>query len=85
MKNKTTNEAEKPQQSEGWYWAYPYPKRHYFVNGKSLCGKVSIPGGQMRPDSKDVANNCPECMQAVAKRVGAKPDAASVLAAAFDE
>jgi hypothetical protein len=27
----------------GWFWTYPEPKRHYFVDKKSLCGKVSLP------------------------------------------
>ena len=74
--------------TEGWYWAYPLPKRHFFVKGKSLCGKATVYGGDMRPDSQDTANNCPECVRAAAKRKPSdtgKSDAASVLAAAFDE
>jgi hypothetical protein len=82
--------------NEGWYWGYPNPKRHYFVKGKSLCGKVESLGGDMRPESHDNSNNCPECVKRAGKRNPSdvlsetvlnkpdNPDADSILAL-FDE
>jgi len=53
-------------ESKGWYWAYPYPKRHYFVDNVSLCKKAKIPGSdKLFAEAKDTSNNCPECMKAL--------------------
>jgi hypothetical protein len=53
-------------ENKGWYWAYPYPKRHYFVDNVSLCKKVKIPGSdKLFAESMDTSNNCPECLKAL--------------------
>ena len=76
LKRKTKAEPKietDPENEKGWIWSYPYPKRHYFVKLKSLCGRATIPGPTgLRAEARDRENNCSECMRLLEKNLSWK-------------
>jgi len=51
----------------GWWWPPNSKKAHYFVDGRSLCGRwASLRSKREYDDSDDEhPDNCAECMQRV--------------------
>lgn len=52
-----------PEMSEGWAFPKPEAKCHYFRNGRSLCGRCTIPessrtGGRLDAASADDCLTC---------------------------
>jgi len=54
---------------EGWAWLTNVTKRHYFVNGRSLC-KQWVRLGELELLTKydDIQENCKRCMEILKKR-----------------
>lgn len=54
------------KEKEGWSWLFNSKVEHYFVEGKSLCGKWGILG---YGDCAEHTNNpCATCMKKLEKR-----------------
>jgi hypothetical protein len=54
------------KEKEGWSWLFNSRVEHYFVEGKSLCGKWGILG---YGDCAEHTNNpCDACMKKLEKR-----------------
>jgi len=52
---------------EGWGWITNSPKWHYFVDGRSLCGKW-IGLGELEQGNDGSPDNCTACKRALEKR-----------------
>lgn len=56
-------------QNEGWGWKSNCSKRHYFVDGRSLCGLWGIGKGvDLGQGYDDIPENCQACKIALAER-----------------
>lgn len=54
--DQTTTEA------RGWYWPSNSRKAHYYVDGRSLCGRYGFPGKLGHPDDKGGCDDdCTPC------------------------
>lgn len=54
---------------EGWGWIRNSPKWHYFVDGRSLCGKwLGLGLGELEQGNDESGDNCTVCKKALAKR-----------------
>jgi hypothetical protein len=58
---------------EGWSWLINAIKWHYFVDGRSLCGKWLAYNSDLDPHRKaDLPDNCKPCQKALLKLRGTK-------------
>jgi hypothetical protein len=55
------------QIDEGWKWLFNSPKWHYFIKGKSLCGRWLSFGGGYQKGNDDSPDNCKACAKALKK------------------
>jgi len=48
---------------EGWTWLYNATKWHYFVDGRSLCGKYMLfgQGNDLEQGHNNSPDNCVSC------------------------
>ena len=47
---------------EGWTWLYNATKYHYFVGGRSLCGRwMLFSAGGLEQGNDDSIDNCVSC------------------------
>jgi len=54
---------------EGWGWIRDTRKWHYFVDGRSLCGKwMGLGLGELEQGNDDSPDNCVACKKALSKR-----------------
>jgi hypothetical protein len=54
---------------EGWGWLSNSPKWHYFVDGRSLCGRwLGLGLGELEQGMDNSPDNCAECRRRVVKR-----------------
>lgn len=54
---------------EGWTWLWNAKKEHYFVDGRSLCGRWGLVGpGDLHRSKDDSPNNCRECVRRLAQQ-----------------
>lgn len=69
LKLKEKNVPQDNSAKEGWGFVNASPKAHYFVDGKSLCGKWLILGKTNLEQGKDESpDNCTGCKKALRKR-----------------
>ena len=55
--------------SEGWGWLSNSKKWHYFIGGRSLCGKwLGLGLGELEQGNDKSPDNCAACSRAVVKR-----------------
>jgi hypothetical protein len=55
--------------AEGWTWLINSKKWHYFVNGRSLCGKFGLIGRpELEQGNDDSPDNCTACRKKLKKR-----------------
>lgn len=66
------------KKSRGWSWLHNATKFHYFVDGRSLCGRwlcLFLPTEDLEDGKDEHPDNCKACSRAVkkmrAKEVGA--------------
>ena len=52
---------------EGWGFPLLSRKAHYFMRGRSLCGKWGF-FGEVEPGNDDSPDNCAECKKKLQKR-----------------
>jgi hypothetical protein len=52
----------------GWAWPFNSRKAHYYVDGKSLCGKWTLFGGQTELGNDESPDNCKTRTKKLAKR-----------------
>lgn len=57
---------------EGWTWLLNSRKEHYFVEGRSLCGKWMYLGRSDDLEEKAPHNACVMCKKKLEKRKGRK-------------
>lgn len=61
--------AAKPQPEEGWSRIIPPQKKfHYFVDGRSLCGRYGFPPLPLTPDDFTSPDDCAGCRKKLALR-----------------
>jgi hypothetical protein len=66
MPKETTKETRK---KEGWSWLFNSGRCHYFVCGRSLCGRVGILGyGDCDDQPPSGYSPCATCMKELKKR-----------------
>ena len=55
---------------EGWGWPLNSRKAHYFVKGRSLCGKWMFFGRLQTEgdDGSETSNDCKGCLKKLRKR-----------------
>ena len=54
---------------EGWAWKTNCTKRHYFVDGRSLCGHWRVWGrDELSPRYDDIPENCKRCRTKLSER-----------------
>lgn len=58
--------SDKPR--EGWAWLSNSPKWHYFVAGRSLCGKWLMVSGDLEQGKDNSPDNCAICRRELKKR-----------------
>lgn len=63
--------SDKPKR-EGWAWLDNTTKRHYFVDGRSLCCKWGY-FGELTPGTDYYPQNCTVCRKKLYKLKEAKP------------
>jgi len=55
-------------QKRGWAWPDNAAKSHYFINGRSLCGRWMFLGEPLAEDHPGgLRNDCKACTQRLAK------------------
>jgi len=61
--------------AEGWGWLTNSRKWHYFVDGKSLCGKWWAPWlrNDVEQGNNDSPDNCAECKRRLKKHKEDQP------------
>lgn len=47
----------------GWFWVLGKAKRHFYVDGRSLCGKSSIEGRVTFEAVKSSSDCCKNCFR----------------------
>ena len=52
---------------EGWFWPGGSRKAHYFVHGRSLCGKWGFPG-ELEPYGEFSSDDCAACARKAKER-----------------
>ena len=56
-------------EAEGWTWLLNARKWHYFVEGRSLCGRyLLLASGEFQRGDDDSPDNCAACKRQLAKR-----------------
>ncbi|MGB9825256.1 MAG: hypothetical protein ACPLRU_01170 [Desulfofundulus sp.] len=56
---------------QGWAWLINSRKWHYFIDGKSLCGKYLLIGSpELEQGNDDSPENCAACRKALKKLQG---------------
>jgi len=56
---------------EGWTWLENSTKRHYFVQGRSLCKKWAyLREADLKQGDDDRADNCATCRRKLKSRKG---------------
>ena len=59
--------------NEGWTWLINSKKWHYFVNGRSLCGKFGLIGRpELKQGDDDNPDNCAACRKKLKRKNKAK-------------
>lgn len=58
---------------EGWGFPGNARKAHYFVGGKSLCGKWMFLGSNLEPAGEGSCDDCVSCTRKLVKRLAAVP------------
>lgn len=53
---------------EGWGWIKNSPKWHYFIDGRSLCGRWAYFDRELEQENDESPDNCTACKKALAKR-----------------
>jgi len=54
---------------EGWGYVNQSPKWHYFIDGRSLCGKwLGLGLGELEQGKDDSPDNCKECRRRLKKK-----------------
>jgi len=54
---------------EGWGYIHNSPKWHYFIDGRSLCGRwLSLGLGKLEQGSDSSPDNCKACRRKLEKR-----------------
>lgn len=54
---------------EGWTWLHNATKWHYFVDGKSLCGKWALwKDGELEQGNDNSPSNCLTCWRKLQRR-----------------
>lgn len=62
-------EAERAAPPEGWSRIIPPQKKsHYFVNGRSLCGRYGFPPLPLNPDDYTSPDDCTGCRKRLTLR-----------------
>jgi len=57
------------ENKEGWTWLSNSRKWHYFVDGRSLCGRFMLFSTSGLEQGNDTStDNCMACMKALEKR-----------------
>jgi len=55
--------------AEGWTWLWNSRKRHYFLDGRSLCGRFLLLGHpELKHSNDDSPDNCTACRRKLAKK-----------------
>jgi hypothetical protein len=55
--------------SEGWGWLYNARYYHYFIDGRSICGKwLGLGLGELEKGNDNSPDNCKTCIKRLAKR-----------------
>lgn len=59
--------------AEGWTWLVNATKWHYFVDGRSLCGRwmTFVRASELEPDTGPGPDDCRECRRRLDKRQAA--------------
>jgi len=61
--------ATEQKMPEGWGWPGAARKAHYFVDGRSLCGRWGWIGGSLQPAGEPSSDDCAACARKLAKRL----------------
>ena len=56
------------QNKEGWTWLFNSRKDHYFVDGRSLCGRWLCFSDDVEIGDDDNKDNCKACQRELKKR-----------------
>ena len=55
--------------TDGWSWLRNSEKWHYFVGGRSLCGKwMGLRLGELEQGNDESMDNCTACKKALSRR-----------------
>lgn len=57
---------------KGWAWKPNCTKRHYFINGKSLCKAWPLDGCELTQGYDDIPENCKKCQRELTSIMAAK-------------
>ena len=57
------------KEKEGWTWLTNSKKWHYFIDGRSLCGRFMVLGRpELEQGNNNSSDNCKACVKKLEKR-----------------